>query len=79
MFFYLSGFLLPECWIVTATDKVNRMAGVEDGTTHLDNCQARFVARLGDIVPVGFGDEGVIDHGLSGSARRARMMGSSPR
>ena len=29
----------------TAMDKVNRMAGVEDVPTYLDNCQARFVAR----------------------------------
>ena len=40
----------------TAMDKVNRMAGVEDVPTYLDNCQARFIARcvedptkLGDI------------------------------
>ena len=46
-------------------DKVNRIAGVKEVGTHLDNNQARSVARcmkystkLGDIMPVRFGDEG---------------------
>ena len=50
----------------TASDKVNQMAGVEDVPTHLDNNQVRFVGRqvedpskLGDMMPVGFGDERV--------------------
>lgn len=44
------------------------MMGVEDVTMHLDNCQTRFVAQcvedtttLGDIMPVGFGDEDILD------------------
>ena len=44
-------------------EKVNNMAGVEDVHTHMDNNQIRLVARsvedpskLGDIMPVGFGD-----------------------
>ena len=60
-------------------DKANRIAGVKDVITHLDNCQARFVGRcdgcvdsqpqpqpvkdpirLGDIMPVGFGDDRMI-------------------
>ena len=58
----------------TAIDKVNRMAGIEDVWTHMDNNQARAVARciedpskLGDIMPRGFGDEGggVIDDELA--------------
>ena len=38
---------------------------MEDVRTHIDNCQKRFIARcvedpsnLGDMLPVGFGDEG---------------------
>lgn len=67
----------------TAIGKGNQMAGVEDVCTHLDNSQARFVARcvegpskLGDIMPMGFGDDGMMgdgrrwnDHGSSGSKR----------
>ena len=56
----------------TASDKVNQMAGVEDVPTHLDNNQVRFVARqvedpsnLGDIMPVGFGDERMLDDELA--------------
>ena len=30
----------------TTMDKVNRMVGVEDVPTHLDNSQARFVAQM---------------------------------
>ena len=50
------------------------MAGVEDVRAHLDNCQARFMARcvedpskLSDILPVGFGDIGgaVVDDELA--------------
>ena len=50
------------------------MAGVEDVSMHLNNCQVRFVARcvedpskLEDIMPVGFRDEGggVIDDELA--------------
>ena len=51
----------------TAAEKVFQMAGVEDARTHLDNNQARSVARcvedpskLGDIMPVGFGDTRMI-------------------
>ena len=60
----------------TANDKVNQMAGVE---TYLDNNEVRFVARqvedpskLGDIMPVGFGDERVLDCELAeeGDGRR---------
>ena len=47
----------------TAIDKVNRMVGVKDMHTHPDNKRTQFVARciedtprLGDIMPVGFGD-----------------------
>ena len=53
-------------------DKVNQMTGVEDVITHLDNNQAGLVARgvedptkLGDIMPVGFGDENMIDDELT--------------
>ena len=48
----------------TSAEKVNQMAGVEGVGIHMDNSQARFVARcvedpskLGDIMPVGFGDD----------------------
>ena len=60
----------------TAIDKVNRMAGVENVATHLDNNQVRFVAqcvedptKLGDIMPVGFGDDE-----LAGEAKMRNMM-----
>ena len=56
----------------TAADKVNWMARVEDVNTHMDNKQARFVARcvedpskLGDIMPVGFGDDNMLDDELA--------------
>ena len=58
----------------TAAEKVNWMAGVEDVDIHLDNNQVRFVARqvenptkLGDLLPVGFGDigGGVVDDELA--------------
>ena len=49
----------------TSIDKVNRMAGTENMRTDLDNSQVRFVAwciedlsKLGDILPLGFGEEG---------------------
>ena len=54
---------------------MNRLVGAEDVRTHLDSCQARFMARcvedpskLEDILPVGFGDEGhdVLTEGVSG-------------
>ena len=61
-------------------EKVNQMAArVEDMETHLDNCQTRFVARcmedpskLGDIMPVGFRDESMMDDELTeeGDGRR---------
>ena len=42
---------------------MNRLVGAEDVRTHLDSCQARFMARcvedppkLEDILPVRFGD-----------------------
>ena len=63
----------------TASDKVNQMAGMEDVPTHLDNNQVRFVARqvedpskLGNIMPVGFGDERMLDDELAeeGDGRR---------
>ena len=63
-------------------DKVNRMAGVEDVHTHLDNNQVRAVARcvedpskLGNILPVGFG--GDIDDELAeeGEGRRRNDHG----
>ena len=63
----------------TAADKVNQMAGVEDVHTHMDNNQVRFVARsvegpskLGDTMPVGFGDERMLDDELAeeGGGRR---------
>ena len=63
----------------TASDKVNQMAGVEDIPTHLDNNQVRFVVKqmeerpqLGDMMPVGFGDERVLDDELAeeGDGRR---------
>ena len=63
----------------TASDKVNQMAGVEDVPTHLDNCQVRLVARtvedpskLGDMMPIGFGDGRVLDDELAeeGDGRR---------
>ena len=62
----------------TASDQVNQMARVEDVPTHLDN-QVRFVARqvedpskLGDIMPVGFGDIRMLDDELAeeGDGRR---------
>lgn len=66
----------------TAIDKVNLMAGVEDV---LDNCQARFVARcvegptkLGDIMPVGFGDEMRIDDELTEEGGGRRWDDHSP-
>ena len=63
----------------TSGETVNRMTGVEVAATHLDNCQARFMARcvedpckLGNIMPVGFGDKNAIDGGLAreGKGRR---------
>lgn len=62
----------------TAIDKVNRMAEVEDIHTHLDNNQARFVARCVenptklDIMPAGFGDQAMVDDELTekGDGRR---------
>ena len=56
----------------TSAEKVNRMAGVEDVGIHLDNSQVRFVARqvedptkLGDMLPVGFGDNNMLDDELA--------------
>lgn len=52
----------------TATDKMNRMAGVEDVRTHMDNSQVQFMAwcvedpsKMGDIMPAGFGDSSILD------------------
>ena len=66
----------------TAIDKVNRMAGVEDVVTHLNNGRTRFVARcvedptkLGDIMPVGFGDEMQIDDELAEEGEGRRWLG----
>ena len=49
----------------TSAEKVNQIAGVESVDIHMNNNQVRFVARcvedptkLGDILPVGFGDAG---------------------
>lgn len=46
-----------------ATDEVNRIAVVGDLARHLNNCQfvARCVEDPRDIMPVGCGDENVID------------------
>ena len=51
----------------TAMEKVNWMARVEKVATHLDNGQSWFIVRyvedpskLGDIMPIGFGEAGVI-------------------
>ena len=48
-----------------AAEKVFQMARVQDAKTHMDNNQVRLVARgvedpskLGDMMPVGFGDGG---------------------
>ena len=55
------------------------MTGVEGVDIHMDNNQVRFVARcvedpsrLGDIMPVGFGDDRVVDDELAkeGDGRR---------
>ena len=63
----------------TSGEKVNQMAGVEDVPTYLDNNQVRFVARqvedpskLGDMLPVGFGDDAILDGELAeeGEGRR---------
>ena len=59
----------------TEMEKVNQMAGFEDVVTHLDNCQAPFVARcvedseLGNIMPVGFGDNRMIDDEMTEEGR----------
>ena len=59
LFLFLSLSLLLKYF----AEKVDRMAGVEDVYIHLDNLQPRLIARcvedpskLGDILPVGFGD-----------------------
>ena len=63
----------------TSAEKVNQMAGVEDILTYLDNTQVRFVAqqvedpsKLGDMLPVGFGDDAMLDDELveEGEGRR---------
>ena len=55
------------------------MAGVEDVSIYLDNNQVRFVARqvedpskIGDMLPVGFGDDVILDDELAeeGEGRR---------
>ena len=53
------------------------MAGMEDVPTHLDNNQVRFVARqvedpskLGDILPVGFGEDVDDELAEEGEGRR---------
>ena len=55
-----------------SAEKLNRIAGVEDIPTHLDNNQVRFVARqvedpskLGDMLPVGFGGDAMLDDELA--------------
>ena len=52
------------------------MAGVEDVITHLDNTQVWIVARCVEdptrLVPVGFGDENMIDDEMT-KGRDGRM------
>ena len=63
----------------TAMEKVNQVAGVEDVHTHMDNNHIRLVARsvedpskMGDIMPLGFGDDRMLDDELAeeGDGRR---------
>ena len=53
----------------TSADKVNQIAGVESVDIHMDNNKVWFVARfvedptkLGDMLPVEFGDAGGCHH-----------------
>ena len=67
---------------------VNRMAGVEDVRTNVENCQARFMARcvedpssLGDILAMGFGDVGggIVDDELAEEGEGRRWNDHGPR
>ena len=63
----------------TSAEKINQIARVESVDIHMDNNQARFVARceedpyrLGDMMPVGFGEGRMMDDelGEEGDGRR---------